>query len=146
MDWTKLNPLDRESVLRLAGLAVSEARGVVKPEARISHVGLRCKTLEEWQALLELAEPLGQGFMTYKPDGRPIPFIKLDEPVMVGADVLEYLELPAPKKVAADEPRVVVVFQLPEGDGKAMLEGGYDIRQQAMHAADFIARDNTKTA
>jgi len=146
MDWTKLSPLDTESVLAFVGKAVSDARGYVDAEARVSHVGLRCQTLEEWQALLELAEPLGQGFMTYKPDGRPIPFIKLAAPVVVGGDVLEYLELPAPKKVVVDEPRVVVVFQLANGDGKAMLQGGYDIRQQAMHAEDFIARDKDKVA
>lgn len=144
MDWTTLNPLDTESLLRMAGKCVADTRGFVSSEARISHVGLRCTTFEEWQALLEFAEPLGQGFMTYKPDGRPIPFIKLDEPVVVGADVLEYIELPAPKKVTVEEPRVVVVFQWAEGDGKAMLVGGYDVRQQVMHAEDFIERDKGK--
>ncbi len=145
MDWTTLNPLDTESLLRLAVSCIAETRPLVKPEARVSHVGLRCKTFEEWQALLELVEPLGQGFMTYKPDGRPIPFIKLVEPVVVGGDVLEYLELPAPKKVAVDEPRVLVAFQLAEGDGKPMLAGGFDVRQQMMHAEDYIERDKKRS-
>lgn len=140
MDWTTLSLLDTENLLRMAGLCVAETRGFVKPEARISHVGFRCKTLEEWQALLEMVEPLGQGFMTYKPDGRPIPFIKLTKPVVVGGDVLEYLEFPAPKKIPEEQPRIVVGYQLAGADGKAMLKDGYDVREMALHAEDLIER------
>ena len=144
MDWTQNSPLSVDAVRALAARAVAETRPFVAAEARISHVGLRSRSLEEWKGLLELLEPLGQGHMTYKPDGRPIPFIQLDELIMVEADVLEYLELPAPKKKVVEEPRVVVAFYLAGGDGEPMLQGGYDIRQQLMRAQDFINRDANK--
>ncbi len=144
MDWTQVKPLNVEAVRALAGKAVAEARPFVAAEARISHVGLRSASFEEWKSLLELLEPLGQGHMTYKPDGRPIPFIKLDKPITVGADVLEYLEMPAPKKVPEVQPQVVVVFQLAGADGAAMLQGGYDVRESALHAEDYIARSANK--
>jgi len=144
MDWTQNSPLSVDAVRALAARAVAETRPFVAAEARISHVGLRSRSLEEWKGLLELLEPLGQGHMTYKPDGRPIPFIKLDEPITVGADVLEYVELPAPKKVVVDEARVVVVFQRAGADGAPLLKGGYDVRESALHADDFINRDANK--
>jgi hypothetical protein len=131
-------------LLTLAVEAVIKARPHVRAEARVSHVGFRSSNPEEWRERLEIARALGTLHMTYKPDGREIPFIKLANPLVIEADSLYYLELPAPKPIKVLEPEIVVAFQHAEGSGQALLVAGYDIREQMMHAEDYIARDRNE--
>ncbi len=132
------------NLLALAVEAVAKARPYVHPEARISHVGFRSSSFDEWQKKLKLALALGTLHMTYKSDGREIPFVKLVTPLAIGSDFLNYLELPAPKPEKVIEPDIVVSFQYSEGHGEALLIAGYDIREQKMHAEDYIARDRNE--
>ena len=91
-----------------------------------------------------MARVLGTLHMTFKPDGREIPFVKLATPLVIEADCLYYLELPAPKPIKVVEPEIVVAFQHAEGSGQALLVAGYDIREQMMHAEDYIVRDRNQ--
>jgi hypothetical protein len=123
--------------------SVLDTRRQVNAAARISHVGFRSRSLAEWEQLKKTLVEYGELFMTFKADGRQIPFVKLARPLEIGADILEYIEIPAPKPVQVDEPGIVVVYQS-QGIAEAKLVDGYDIRQQAKHAADFIERDKKR--
>lgn len=145
VDWRALEPLSAAGLMMMAKTAVRETRPLVDRNARLSHVGFRSQSLLEWENLMMEMAPLGQVFMTSKPDGRKIPFLKLSAPISVGADVLTYIELPAPKPVNVEEPAIVVSYQISGESREPMLKSGYDMREQSMHAEDFIARDAGKS-
>ncbi|PIZ31981.1 MAG: hypothetical protein COY40_00390 [Alphaproteobacteria bacterium CG_4_10_14_0_8_um_filter_53_9] len=133
--------MDGKAYLQAARTALSDALAEIGDESVVpSHVGFRSETAKAWENTLADLKPLGTVYMTFKPDGREIPFVKLGAPLEVGGHVLEYLEVPAPKWGVVDEPSILVVFTHPEREEKIVTEI-YDIRLQAMHARDFIARD-----
>lgn len=141
MDWRALDPLSAEGMLMAAQSAVRASRAWVDVNARVSHVGFRSESQLEWERLQDVVLPMGEVCMTFKPDGRKIPFVKLANPLKIGADVLEYIELPAPKPEPVAEPNVLVVYRIAGETREPMLKGGYEVREQSLHAEDFIERD-----
>ncbi|PZP38897.1 MAG: hypothetical protein DI585_05895 [Pseudomonas fluorescens] len=144
-DWRALEPVTPAGLLTMARIAVRETRPLVDTNARISHVGFRSQSRLEWEILLTELLTLGTRRETFKPDGRPIPFIQLTIPLTIGTEVLEYIEVPAPKETGVEEPTLIVAYQTAGEDRPRLLKAGYDIREQAMHARDFIARDAGRT-
>lgn len=144
VNWRALEPLTADGLLHMAKMAVRETRGTVDRNARLSHVGFRSESVLEWETLLLEMQTMGEVCMTYKADGRKIPFIRLQQPIVLGGEALTYIELPAPKPVTIEEPAIVVVYQINGESREPALRGGYDVREQHMHAEDFIARDAGK--
>lgn len=141
LDWHALEPLSAEALFLMVRTAVRDTRAWVDRNARLSHVGFRSDNRIEWESLLDVMAPHGDVCMTYKDDGRKIPFIKLYAPIKLGDDLLEYIELPSAKPVVTAEPNVVVVYQITGENRPPLIRNGYDVREQEMHARDFIERD-----
>jgi hypothetical protein len=141
MDWRAIDPLTAEGLLNMARSAVRDTRSWVDRNAVLSHVGFRCNNRLEWEWLMDAMAGQGDVCMTYKPDGRKIPFIRLAVPLKIGGDTLSYIELPAPKDVAVDEPVVVVAYKIAGENRTPLIRNGFDVREQAMSAEDFIERD-----
>ncbi len=143
-DWRGHEAQGVSALLKLAENALLTAGGDVDGGGVPSHVGFRSQTPEEWERLKEMFRDAGPVRMTYKPDGREIPFVELVQPLETEVGRLHYIELPAPKPIRQDEPNVMAVFHHLSREKAPFVLAGFEVRQQTKHARDFIERDKNK--